>query len=225
MLAYWVPEHFGGSGVLAAVAAGLYVSWNGPLLIPAATRLQGIFFWDLIIYLIEGIVFLVTGLQARTLIERIDLSSCASSACHAPHHSGRGRCTFRLVFPATYRAALAEPVALTAGPVAALAVAVRFSRSSACAASSRLLRRSPFRLTTATGAPFPDRDLILFITFGLIIITLVGWGCCCPPCALPRARLTTPRRARARARRPSSRRARSPRVWRRTPATLAARAA
>src|SRR5688572_12041947 len=69
-LAYWIPEHFGGSGVLATVAAGLYVSWNGPLLISASTRLQGIFFWDLIIYLIESLVFLVTGLQARTLLER-----------------------------------------------------------------------------------------------------------------------------------------------------------
>ncbi len=59
--AYWVPEHLGGSGVLATVAAGLYVSWNGPRLIPAATRLQGIFFWDLIIYLIEGFVFLITA--------------------------------------------------------------------------------------------------------------------------------------------------------------------
>ena len=55
--------------MLATVATGLYVSWNGPLLIPSATRLQGIFFWDLIIYVIEGFVFLLTGLQARTLIE------------------------------------------------------------------------------------------------------------------------------------------------------------
>src|SRR5476651_932846 len=31
-LAYWIPEHLGGSGVLATVATGLYVSWNGPLL-------------------------------------------------------------------------------------------------------------------------------------------------------------------------------------------------
>ena len=68
-LAYWIPQHLGGSGVLATVAAGLYVSWNGPRLISAATRLQGIFFWDLIIYLIEGFVFLLTGLQARTLID------------------------------------------------------------------------------------------------------------------------------------------------------------
>src|SRR5580700_4319155 len=49
-LAFLVPEQLGGSGVLATVAAGLFVSWNGPLLIPAATRLQGIFFWDLLVY-------------------------------------------------------------------------------------------------------------------------------------------------------------------------------
>ncbi|MGH8639465.1 MAG: cation:proton antiporter, partial [Burkholderiales bacterium] len=79
-LAFWTPEHFGGSGVLATVAAGLYVSWNGPRLIPAATRLQGIFFWDLFVYLIEGFVFLITGLQARTLLDRIEGFSLAELA-------------------------------------------------------------------------------------------------------------------------------------------------
>ena len=61
-VAFWIPAQLGGSGVLATVAAGLYVSWNGPLLIPAATRLQGIFFWDLLVYLLEGFIFLVMGL-------------------------------------------------------------------------------------------------------------------------------------------------------------------
>src|SRR4029078_915804 len=70
-LAYWPPEHLGGSGVLATVTTGLYISWNGLQLISAATRLQGIFFWDFLIYLVEGLVFLTTGLQARTLIARI----------------------------------------------------------------------------------------------------------------------------------------------------------
>ena len=74
-LAFWVPYHLGGSGVLATVACGLYVSWNGPLLIPPATRLQGIFFWDLIVYLIEGLVFLITGLQARTWSSRRSIFS------------------------------------------------------------------------------------------------------------------------------------------------------
>ena len=69
-LAFWVPEHLGGSGVLATVACGFYVSWNGPRLISSATRLQGIFFWDLLVYLVEGLVFLLTGLEARALLEQ-----------------------------------------------------------------------------------------------------------------------------------------------------------
>ncbi|MDB5484642.1 MAG: Na+/H+ antiporter, partial [Tardiphaga sp.] len=69
-LAFWIPEHLGGSGVLATVACGLYISWSGPLLISSATRLQGVFFWDLVIYLIEGLLFLLTGFQMRLLIEK-----------------------------------------------------------------------------------------------------------------------------------------------------------
>src|SRR5262249_29653060 len=72
-VAFLVPAHLGGSGVLATVVTGLYVSWNGPLLIPAATRLQGIFFWDLVVYLLEGLIFLVSGLQIRTLLDRPDI--------------------------------------------------------------------------------------------------------------------------------------------------------
>src|SRR6202161_1412783 len=68
--AFLVPQQLGGSGVLATVAAGLFVSWNGPLLIAAATRLQGIFFWDLLIYLFEGLLFLLTGFQMRLLLEK-----------------------------------------------------------------------------------------------------------------------------------------------------------
>src|SRR4029434_7099943 len=51
-LAYWPPESLRGSGVLATVTAGLYISWNGLRLISASTRLQGIFFWEFFIYLI-----------------------------------------------------------------------------------------------------------------------------------------------------------------------------
>src|SRR6185295_7447715 len=69
-LAFWIPEHLGGSGVIATVACGLYMSWNGPLLISAATRLQGIFFWDLVIFLVEGMLFLLTGSQMRLIYEK-----------------------------------------------------------------------------------------------------------------------------------------------------------
>src|SRR4030095_10008339 len=52
-IAFWRPNLLGGSGVVACVAAGLYVSWNGRRLIRPATRLQGYFFWDLWVWAIE----------------------------------------------------------------------------------------------------------------------------------------------------------------------------
>src|SRR5207244_5061401 len=69
--AFWPPEMMGGSGVLAAVSAGLFVSWNGPRFISANTRLQGFFIWRLVVYLIEALLFLLTGLQARTILESL----------------------------------------------------------------------------------------------------------------------------------------------------------
>ncbi|MEI7790825.1 MAG: cation:proton antiporter [Alphaproteobacteria bacterium] len=78
--AFWIPESLGGSGVLATVVSGLYVSWNGPRFISPATRLQGFFVWDLVIYLIEGLVFLITGLQARVIADTLDLSQWKSLA-------------------------------------------------------------------------------------------------------------------------------------------------
>src|SRR5271168_5370701 len=102
-LAYLPPQHLGGSGVLATVTAGLYISWNGLRLISAATRLQGIFFWDFMIYLTEGFVFLITGLQARTLIAGIRGDSLVDLAI-----SGAIVCAvviaarFVWMFPATY---------------------------------------------------------------------------------------------------------------------------
>ncbi len=137
-VAYWVPEHLGGSGVLATVATGLYVSWNGPLLIPSATRLQGIFFWDLIIYVIEGFVFLLTGLQARTLIEQVadgfPLRDIAVAILVTTAIVIVAR--FVWVLSRDLSAALALAVLAQARPVAALAVSVR----------ARLYRRARRRL-------------------------------------------------------------------------------
>jgi Na+/H+ antiporter len=101
--AYWPPERLGGSGVLATVTTGLYISWNGLRLISAATRLQGIFFWDFFIYLIESMVFLITGLQARTLIPHIgdySMSELAVSAAVVSAVVIMAR--FAWMYPATY---------------------------------------------------------------------------------------------------------------------------
>lgn len=52
-LAFWPPHAYGGSGVVACVTAGLYVSWNGRRLIRPATRLQGYFIWNLVTWTVD----------------------------------------------------------------------------------------------------------------------------------------------------------------------------
>jgi len=182
-LAFWVPFDLGGSGVLATVACGLYVSWNGPLLIPFATRLQGIFFWDLVVYLIEGLLFLITGLQVRTLL----------TEAHAPAIQDLVVATllttamaviarFIWVFPATYiprwlspRIRKRDPSPTWQGPFFLAFTGIRGVDSLAVALAI------PYFV--AGGAPFPQRDLILFVTFGIIVITLIGQGSMLPAVA------------------------------------------
>jgi monovalent cation/hydrogen antiporter len=178
--AFLVPAHLGGSGVLATVAAGLFVSWNGPLLIPAATRLQGIFFWDLLVYLLEGIVFLVTGLQIRTLIEHIDIGSL-NQATFATLLTVLIVVVARFVwvYPAVYlprwlstRVARRDPLPPWQSTFFLAFVGVRGVVSLAAALA--------IPRTTVASAPFPYRDLILYVTFGLIVVTLVGQGLLLP---------------------------------------------
>jgi Na+/H+ antiporter len=178
--AFLVPAQLGGSGVLATVAAGLFVSWTGPLLIPAATRLQGIFFWDLLVYLLEGLVFLVTGLQIRTILDRFDLvlwrePLMAVLVTTVVVLVAR----FVWVYPATYLPRWLSPSLARRDPLPPWQwifflgfVGVRGVVSLAAALG--------VPLTTQAGAPFPDRDLILFVTFGLIVVTLLGQGLLLP---------------------------------------------
>src|SRR5689334_12934884 len=160
-LAYVIPHQIGGSGVLATVACGLYVSWVGPRLISAATRLQGIFFWDLIIYLIEGFVFLITGLQARSVIEKahdLPIGQVVTAAAVTVVMVIAAR--FVWVFSATYgtgwiRSALAQPGRLPPWriPFTVSFIGIRGVVSLAAALA--------IPLWVDGGNPFPYRDLIL----------------------------------------------------------------
>jgi monovalent cation/hydrogen antiporter len=174
-VAFWIPESLGGSGVLATVVCGLYVSWNGPRFISPATRLQGFFVWDLVIYLIEGLVFLITGLQARVIADTLDLSQWKSLAL---------ACAlvciviivvrFIWVFMATYLTRLAfpdrdrlNPALLWKGTFVIAFTGIRGVVSLAAALSIPIM---------ADGGDFPHRGLLLLITFSVILVTLVGQG-------------------------------------------------
>ena len=162
------------------MTAGLYISWNGLRLISAATRLQGIFFWDLFIYLIEGMVFLVTGLQARTLTAGIhgyslhELVMSALIVCAVVIVA-----RFVWMYPATYvprwlspSLARRDPSPPWQFPFALAFTGVRGIVSLAAALA--------IPLTIEGGAAFPNRDLILFLTFSVVLVTLVGQGLLLP---------------------------------------------
>jgi CPA1 family monovalent cation:H+ antiporter len=175
-LAYWVPEHFGGSGVISTVACGLYMSWNGPLLISSATRLQGIFFWDLVIYLIEGLLFLLTGFQMRSLFEKskafpLDDILFATALVAVIVVVAR----FAWVYPATYLPRVLSKRLRERDPSPpwqwVFVLSFTGVRGAVSLAAALAL---PYALPTGEG--FPYRDLILFVSFGLILITLVGLG-------------------------------------------------
>jgi CPA1 family monovalent cation:H+ antiporter len=177
--AYLPPEMVGGSGVLATVCCGLYISWTGPQLISAATRLQGIFFWDFLIYMTEGLLFLITGLQARAVIGSIEGYSMqellfAAAMVSAVVIVAR----FIWMYPATYLPRLvpsirkADPSPPWTYPFALALAGIRGIVSLAAALA--------IPINTASGAPFPHRDLILFLTFAVIVVTLVGQGLLLP---------------------------------------------
>ncbi|QXQ08289.1 Na+/H+ antiporter [Sphingosinicellaceae bacterium] len=177
--AFWLPHALGGSGVLAAVAAGLYTSWTGPRLIAPATRLQGYFVWGLTTHGIEGILFLLTGMQAHTVIAGLAGGGWVRLAEAGVVISLLVIVVrFIWVFPATYlpRVLFAsirrrEPHPPWGYPFVVGFTGIRGVVSLAAALSIPV---------TVGGAPFQERGLILFVTFCVIIVTLVGQGSLLP---------------------------------------------
>jgi monovalent cation/hydrogen antiporter len=173
--AFWVPESLGGSGVLATVTAGLFVSWNGPRFIAPATRLQGYFVWDLVVYLIEGVIFLLTGLQARVIVDslreadwiRLGIAALAVTAALIVVR-------FAWVFASTYLPCWIWPAWRRRNPPPPWQqtfvigfTGIRGVVSLAAVLSIPLV---------AGSAPFPERGLLLLVTFVVILATLVGQG-------------------------------------------------
>ncbi len=175
-VAFWLPHAVGGSGVLATVVAGLYVGAKGVDLIRSKTRLQALFFWDFVTYLIEGAVFLLTGLQARAVIDGLEAMPWSQLLFYALAISGVAIVVrFVWVFPATYlplwlspRLRQREPAPPWQHPFMISFTGIRGVVSLAAALSI------PFVISQ--DQPFPDRSLILFLTFSVIVVTLVLQG-------------------------------------------------
>src|ERR1700736_5904111 len=67
-LAYLPAERLHASGVLATVAAGIYLGWHSPLTIRARTRIPLYAFWEIVTFLLNGLVFITIGLQLPRIL-------------------------------------------------------------------------------------------------------------------------------------------------------------
>ena len=66
--AYLVPERLGGSGILATVATGMYIGERRSTLVPAGTRLHATSFWQMIVFLLNGVLFLAAGAELQRVV-------------------------------------------------------------------------------------------------------------------------------------------------------------
>lgn len=176
-VAFWAPQHLGGSGVIATLVCGLYVSWNGWRLIPAETRLQSHFFWDLVNYLIESFLFLLTGFQMRLLFEKskeLPLVQIAIATLLVTAIVVISR--FVWVYPVTYLPRWLSASLRARDPAPPWQWTFILSYAGGVRGAVSLAAALAIPLELQSGAPFPHRDLILFVAFGVILLTVVVLG-------------------------------------------------
>jgi CPA1 family monovalent cation:H+ antiporter len=181
-VAYLAAERLGFSGVLAVVTAGLYLGMRMPELLSFKTRLRGGPVWEMVEFLLNGFVFILIGLQLPEVLS-------ALSGHSIPFHRmiwyalliSLAVIVIRIlwVFPATYLPRLLFRKLCRHDPHPpwrhVTIVAWTGMRGVVSLAAALAIP-----LTLRDGSPFPGRDLILFLTFVVILATLVLQGLSLP---------------------------------------------
>jgi Na+/H+ antiporter len=178
--AAFVPaDAIGASGVLATVTAGIYMGIRGPQILPARTRLQGYFVWDILDFIINAILFVLIGLQLRAVVDGLSGQSASTLGGYALAVAGvvvGTRLVWFFTVPYLIRAIDRRPAqrARRVGARWRLVMAWSGMRGAVSLAVALALP-----LTTDAGG-FPKRDLIVFLTFAVIFFTLVVQGLSLP---------------------------------------------
>jgi Na+/H+ antiporter len=177
---FGVPGDLYFSGVLAVVTTGLYLGRKGPYIISSGTRLQGYATWELTTFLLNGLIFILIGLQLRSVVGGLDEYTAGQIISYAILVSLTVVLVRMIwVFPATYvpRWAIRRIRERDPSPPwrSVLVIAWTGMRGVISLAAALAL---PFQ--TASGAAFPGRNLIIFLTFCVILATLVVQGLSLP---------------------------------------------
>jgi CPA1 family monovalent cation:H+ antiporter len=179
--AAFIPaDELGLSGVLAAVTAGIYLGWRAPELTTPQTRLQSFAVWEILVFLLNASLFILIGLQLPVIVDGLESRSLGEligySALVCATVIG---VRFAWLFTTPYVIRLLDrrpgQRARRSGPRERIVMGWAGIRGAVSLAAALAL---PFE--TEAGAPLSDRDLVLFITFVVILITLVGQGLTLP---------------------------------------------
>jgi monovalent cation/hydrogen antiporter len=165
-----------GSGVVAVVVTGLYLGHRMPTLMSARSRLQMTAFWQMVTFLVEGLVFLVVGLQLRHILVAVDTDAYTFASVSASVMLCVIVGRFIWVIPTAYLSRLfhtarrRDPLLSLAGPTVVSWAGMRGVVTLATALALP---------TTVGGAAYP-RELFVWLAFAVILATLVLQGTTLP---------------------------------------------
>lgn len=177
---YYFAEHYHFSGVLAVVSGGLFLSYRRQTMLTYMSRIQGVNVWNSLVFVLNGIVFLLIGLQLPSIVEQLGDTSLAAAIGYGLAISmiliiTRVLCTLGASAFTRFISrfiTVADNNPGWRGPFIFGWAGMRGVVSLAMALSIPLLLDN--------GQAFPYRNLILFITFIVILVTLVLQGLTLP---------------------------------------------
>lgn len=177
---YYFAEHYHFSGVLSVVSGGLFLSNKRQSMLTYQSRVQGVTVWSNIVFVLNGLVFMLIGLQLPSIIKQLGDTSLARAIWYGLAISfalivTRMLCTLGAsVFTRfmSHFIKVADDKPGWRAPIVMGWAGMRGVVSLAAALSVPLLINE--------GHPFPYRNLILFITFIVIMVTLVFQGLTLP---------------------------------------------
>jgi len=175
-VAYILAESLHVSGVLAVVAAGLVRGRYAPEIVSAEMRIIARSVWNLLVFLLNSLIFILIGMQLSGIVARLTDYSLSQLFLYGTFVSAVAIIVrFAWVYPATYlslalRAARGEHVA---PPQEGEMFIMAWCGMRGIVSLAAALALPP---TLADGNAFPERDLIIFLTFVVIAVTLVVQG-------------------------------------------------
>ncbi len=173
---YITAEHFGFSGVLSVVCGGLFLSYRSQEIFSYETRISAAGLWSTLTFLLNGFVFILIGLQLPGILSELGKDSIAQAIGYALIISLL-TIIIRIiwVFPGAYlpRVLFKSIREKEPRPTEQVVFLVAWSGMRGVVSLASALA---IPLTLSNGSSFPHRNLILFITFVVILVTLVLQG-------------------------------------------------